>query len=784
MSKININWEQNGRVFPLWVMNNFKKYILPEIIRKDGEDPCNEKKTDTLTLYQEFIGQYLNYQSPFKDLLIYHGVGSGKTNTMINVYNILYNYTPKWNIFLLIPASLHDDPWIKDINKWMKKDEFDKRFANIIFIHYDSPFADRDFLEKVRKADTNKTSLFVIDEVHRFITNVYNNVASKKGKRAQVIYDYIQQEKKDNINTRILLLSATPVVNTPFEFALIFNLLRPETFPTSEAIFEQLFISSTNYASLNENTKNMFQRRILGLVSYYIGATPDKYAKKIIHYVNVPMDTYQEEIYNYFEDIEEKKEKLRIKMSRGKIGDSMSTYSSYTRQACNFVFPMISELINGEKRPRPSNFKLKDTDAAIIDEGKNIDKKQILVKTKAEVLEYIKATRIYVNSFIEFMKELLRDDKKKDYTLSDDVKVFHTKYKSDFTEFFKKEQKKSKLLINMYMYSPKFVRIIFNILNTKGIVMIYSNYVEMEGLQLLKVYLSFFGFVDIDKDLDQEFNKNKLNDTNKLSKDSLRWCEFHGGIDKNVRRLNKEIFNMKSNRYGKHCKIMMISPAGAEGINLNNVRQVHILEPYWNEVRIEQVIGRALRFCQHKDLPLEERIVDVFRYKVIRTSGKETADERLENISRKKNNLLLSFSEAVKSVAVDCELFKEHNMMGSKYKCFQFNEDSLFEKPIGPAFQVKINYDLKLDNGLNAKDSNIKKIKIRKIKAVQMTDENTYSTEEIYWLNEETNIVYDNLLNYPIGKLSKDENNQYKLLENDVYIIEDIIYVPKIKLYE
>ena len=241
---------------------------------------------------------------------------------------------------------------------------------------------------------------------------------------------------------------------------------------------------------------------------------------------------------------------------------------------------------------------------------------------------------------------------------------------------------------------------------------------------------------------------------------------------------------MKSNRYGKYCKIMMISPAGAEGINLNNVRQVHILEPYWNEVRIEQVIGRALRFCQHKDLPLEERIVDVFRYKVVRPSGKETADERLENISRKKNNLLLSFSEAVKSAAVDCELFKEHNMMGSKYKCFQFNEESLFEKPIGPAFQVKINYDLKLDNGLNAKDSNIKRIKIRKIKAVQMTDENTYSTEEIYWLNEETNIVYDNLLNYPIGKLSKDENNQYKLLENDVYIIEDIIYVPKIKLYE
>jgi hypothetical protein len=228
----------------------------------------------------------------------------------------------------------------------------------------------------------------------------------------------------------------------------------------------------------------------------------------------------------------------------------------------------------------------------------------------------------------------------------------------------------------------------------------------------------------------------------------------------------------------------MISPAGAEGINLNNVRQVHILEPYWNEVRIEQVIGRALRFCQHKDLPLEERIVDVFRYKVIRKSGKETTDERLENISRKKNNLLLSFSDAVKSAAVDCELFKAHNMMGTKYKCFQFNEDSLFDKPIGPAFQTKIEYDLKLDNGLYAKDSNIKKIKIRKIKAVQLIDDNTYSKEEIYWLNEETNIIYDNLLNYPVGKLGKDENNQYKLLENDIYIIEDVIIVPKITLYD
>ncbi len=781
MSKSNINLEQNGRLFPSWVMKNFKDYILPEILRKEGEDPCNEKRAEGLTIYQQFVGQFLNYQSPFKDMLVYHGVGAGKTNTTINVYNILYNYTPKWNIFLLIPASLHDDPWLKDISRWMSKDNYEQRFANIIFIHYDSPFADRDFLEKVKKADASKTSLFVIEEAHKFINNVYNNVSSKKGKRAQVIYDYIQQEKKENSNTRVMLLSATPAVNNPFEFALIFNLLRPGSFPTSESIFEQLFISSSNFASLNENTKNMFQRRILGLVSYYIGATPDKFATKTIHYTNIPMEEYQEEVYNYFEEIEEQKEKIRLRMSRGKVGDSMSTYASYTRQACNFVFPNISEKVNGEKRPRPGAFRIKESDAVVLEEGKDVEKKNELVKSKAEILEYLKAIRIYVNSTIDYFKEILRVDKEAGYTISDDVKNFHGKYEGSFTNFYQMEKKKSKLFEAMYTCSPKFVRIIFNILKTKGTVMLYSNYVEMEGLQLFKIYLSFFGYVDIDQD--SEFNKSKLEPEKKLSKDGLRYCEFHGGIERDVRKINKEIFNKSENKYGKYCKIIMISPAGAEGINLNNVRQVHIMEPYWNEVRIEQVIGRALRFCQHKDLPQEERKVDVFRYKMVRKNGKETTDEKMESISRKKNNLLLSFIEAVKEAAVDCELFKAHNMMGSKYKCFQFNEESLFEKPVGPAFQNKLEYDQKIDNGSNAKDSSRIKIKVRKIKAVQKIDDSSYSKESNYWFYEDSGVVYDYDLNYPVGKIEKDDNGNFIMLENDVYVIGDVIDIPKTQLY-
>ena len=795
-----LNLETNGRLFPSWLLLNFKKYELPEILRKEGDDPCNEKLIKELTTYQKFVSQYLNYRSPFRDVLLFHGLGSGKTVSAINIYNILYNYTPKWNVFLLIKASLKDDPWMKDLNEWISTQDKENKMNNIKFVHYDSPFADRDFLEIVKKSDSSRESIFIIDEAHNFIRNVYSNISSKKGKRAQVIYDYIQQEKKDNNKTRVILLTATPAVNKPYEFALIFNLLRPGTFPTSEAIFNQIYISSSNYESLNENKKNQFQRRIMGLTSYYIGATPDRFARKTTHYKDVIMGEYQREVYDYFEAIEEQKEKMRRKMSRGKLGgDDMSTYASYTRQACNFVFPNISGTINGEKRPRPGMFRLDDKETNVIDEGKDKHKINNMKKSNEQIARYIKACREYVNATINYFKDIHRKDKENNHTINTDIKHFFDKYEGSFTKMINaKSDKKSELFISFYNHGPKMLQIIFNIIKSPGSALVYSNYVEMEGLEMFKVYLSFFGFIDIDED--KEFNPSDL--SKKTSKDGLRYMEFHGGIDKETRLKNKTLFNTKENKTGDILRIIMISPAGAEGINLNNCRQVHILEPYWNEVRIEQVIGRAVRQCHHKELPMNERTVDVFRYKMIRTndlsnklsnnnSGEikkkiklETSDEMMENISRKKNNLLISFIEAIKEVSVDCELFKNHNMMGSKYNCFKFNEDSLFEKNIGPAYNPDIEVDSMMDNGLNSLDSIKKRIKVRKIKVVKKLDNNNYSEVINAWFYEQSGVVYDNDLDYPIGKIGKDNMGNYLKLDKDVYIMDKVINIPIFKIYE
>lgn len=771
-----IDLKLNGRLFPSWVIANFKKFKLPEIITRDDIDPCETKHSKIeLRKYQVFASKFLDYKSPYQDILLYHGLGSGKTLSAINIYNMLYNYTPGWNVFILIKATLKDHPWMSSLEKALQTEEKDFRMKNINFISYDSPTADRQFLEAIKNADTTKKNLYIFDETHNFISNVYSNITGGKGRRAQTIYDYIIQDKLENEGVRVVLLSGTPAINKPFEMALLFNLLRPHTFPKSETQFNQMYVTEGTFPTINPLTKNLFQRRIMGLVSYYIGATPDLYARQTIHYLDVPMSDYQEEIYDYFEEIEE------LMAARKKAKQSSSeTYKSYTRQSSNFVFPAINQQVTGEGRPRPGKFRISEKEASALETA---DKDKLKFDkgsdTAININKYKQALDEYVNSFDNWLDEKNDLDLQNGYTLKDDIDVFINLYNCDFNNFVNSEQQKSMLFQGMYMCSAKMLNCIFNIMKSPGPVLIYTNYVLMEGIQLLKVYLKHFGFSSL----------KKINDNNYEGNDYHRYTEYHGMIEKSVRKEALNDYNIKENIDGKICKIIMISPAGAEGLSLMNCRQVHILEPYWHEVRIIQMIGRAVRQCSHKALPMSERHVDIYRYKSVRKNKqKQTTDQYIEHVARSKEGLIHSFYNTVKEVAIDCNLFKAHNMMDGEYKCFQFDEPSLFDEYVGPAYKEDVKDDMRITNGLNSVNSQLIKIRVKKIKAVKQltknTDSNTdnslYSKEENYWFNPDTGIVYDYEMKYAIGKVGYDENNIPKKLNKDVYIIDKLIPIPLI----
>jgi len=757
-----IDLKTNGRLFPSWILKNFSKYKLPDIMKKDDVDPCvrPDEKLE-MRKYQEFLTKYLDYNSPYRDILVYHGLGSGKTATAINIYNMLYNYNPGWNVFVLLKATLKDYPWLSDLNVWLSKEEKEFRMRNIIFISYDSPIADKQFLEAMKNSDSSKKSMYIIEEAHNFIRNVYSNINSKQGKRAQVVYDYIINDKKDNEGVRVVLLSGTPAINTPYELALIFNLLRPNIFPKSEATFNQIYVSSSGYQKLNDSHKNMFQRRILGLVSYYYGSTPDVYASKMLHYLDIPMSDYQSEIYTHFEEVEA----AMARQNKSKKG-SMQKYMSYTRQSCNFVFPQVNQWVTGEGRPRPNKFKVSESEADLMEKAR--DKKGGEIDKNANAKKYLNELNKYVDAFDDYLDGINIGDKSKGYTINDDIEKFHKEYNDDYELFHKKNENKSKMYEALYKSSSKFLYVIFNILKSKGPVLVYSNYVLVEGLQIFKVYLKYFGF--------GSYKDEK-------SKDNYRYTEYHGGIDEKDRKNNLVGFNLKENIYGKIIKIIMISAAGAEGLSLKNTRQVHIIEPYWHEVRITQMTGRAIRQCSHKDLPLSERHVDVYRYKSIRPKIKKwTADQFIEDIARSKEGLIQSFLDAVKEAAIDCVLNKAHNMLTQEYKCFQFDELSLFESQIGPAYKEDVYDDMKYNSGSNDMNAVTLKIKVMKIKAIiQLTSDDNdpkFSNPKSYWYSNEYGTVYDFDLHHAIGKVAIDDNNLPKKLDNETYIIDKLVPIP------
>jgi len=110
------------------------------------------------------------------------------------------------------------------------------------------------------------------------------------------------------------------------------------------------------------------------------------------------------------------------------------------------------------------------------------------------------------------------------------------------------------------------------------------------------------------------------------------------------------------------------------------------MEPYWNNVRLQQVIGRAIRLCSHMNLPWDDRVVDIFTYlsvfsptqkaegsKQLMTADKgKTTDEMIYEIAEKKQVLADGLSDIIQSAAVDCQLhYHEH---GEKTQCYTFKE--------------------------------------------------------------------------------------------------------------
>ena len=303
----------------------------------------------------------------------------------------------------------------------------------------------------------------------------------------------------------------------------------------------------------------------------------------------------------------------------------------------------------------------------------------------------------------------------------------------------------------LHTYSPKLDRMIRHINSSKGSNLVYSQFKTVEGLGVLGIALKANGYVEIEisdsanptfsDKTEASFRKGPaakekrfITFTGEGSKEhrALVLNLFNGNLSKlpmNMRTVLEESgYNERFNQYGEICWVIGITGAGAEGISLKCCRSVHIMEPYWNNVRLDQVKGRAIRICSHKDLPFSEREVEIYTYYTVfseeqkrgdkidvtirdadkdRTTGRiMTSDENVYYVGLRKDKINHELLTIMKESAVDCNLNAADN---DGVQCM-----NLYGKPDQYIFDPNLEVDT-IITSIDFKEDDQKEVEVDKV---------------------------------------------------------------------
>jgi hypothetical protein len=819
-------WElTNRKTFYNWL---HAQYGIYEIGSKRQQRIQYERE---LTTYQKLVRDFIQTESPYRGLLLYHGLGVGKSCSSIAISQSLLD---KRRVLFISKAALEknyrnelltcdgsadymrrnhhwvfikgetseEQELIRDleipdeivrinrgayvVNHTIKKSNFDELSdkhqlglmgqitalidARIKFIHHDDPHIIRRF-----KDGDYDNCVIIIDEAHGLINGMATGIP--KGTH---FYQNLMNAK----NSKIILLSGTPLINKIYESAFLYNILRGyiptivykivpdfgrpiewqtikskllriphvdqviadtikkqvkitknpdgfindvegggviyapeksvdldtfktlvhaemlrikdtvkfnkfvETFenntclPTDELEFQKMFYNP----DLNKmrNTE-VFKKRIAGLTSYYDRKASTEYPTlKPINLVSLPMSNYQLAKYQTIRIKEIEKEKRQ--MLRRKKNDEvlMSSYRIGSRLYCTFVFP--------EEIGSPYE----------------IDKLELYENLENILEPSIESGESTVTDTIASAEEALKK-----------VNLVNSKY----LDVLRKESAKyMSLKGQLGMLSPKYKAIIELLQKSKGCCLLYSQFISLIGLKTFAIALDTTGQyapLEIKKEsgeyvlVENQEHQGKLryifysgDNKDKELRDIYRII-FNSQYEAlppsclNLRRRLESLYGAEQNLQGQIIKLMMTTASGAEGLNLANVRRVFIMEPYWQPVLTEQVIGRAVRKGSHLRLPAEDRNVEVFIFMVHITTdqlknitsgairqdvatypaksynklGKVvSSDEELYIISERKKDVITEAQGLIRESAFDCTLnYSDNREKYPSLTCLNYN---------------------------------------------------------------------------------------------------------------
>jgi hypothetical protein len=767
--------------------------------------------TKELYPYQKIVRDYLLAETPYRGLLVYHGLGSGKTCSAIAVAESLLSTK---RIFVFAPASLLTnfrneirtcgDPIYRLDQHWevrpIRSDDdraqakalglsdgfLDKhmrffatipdRVSNFRDLPFDVQKGISDQIDDVISQrftliaynGINKTnadtllpdermfdnSVIIIDESHDFISTVVGESVLKTR-----LYEWMLHAR----DAKVVCLSGTPMLNKPNELAYLMNLVRgPLTtigIPAAEAISWDEGLMTAWFRSLPD----------VDTISY-------NSVKKVILLTRNP--PHFQSVYN------EKNERIAVQYNadlpyepdprawvdtwRGKFAREFGGVTLASSEQLTVVdeecLPtdyetFMNTFIDGLKVKNPLLFQRRIQ--GLVSYFKGADERLLPKRIDDEhMLQKIPMSDEQFNRYLDVRWQEIQQDSRRGRmknALNEDMGTYRVKSRlacnfaippeflaqtEDDTPELEKPQvleairaQSQRFLTpeTLPQFSPKFATLLRMVKSAIGTgpayhnQLIYSYYRTLEGTGLFGAILEANGF--------QRY---------RLSKEQGVWQEdptmqagvpayatFTGAEDDVERELYRQIFNqkyeasfpqsLKDSIKEKRLCIFMISKAGAQGITLTNVRDVHIMEGHWNPALIDQVIGRAIRICSHATLPLAERTVRVHWYLTVfskeqlttsegnnivpirrndmvlkRYEGDPvetfmTSDEFVYEIAYEKSRITHNLTHLLKQSAIDCEIHRAlHSREQPVIQCMRFDTGV---KPEDLAFHPNLRSD-------------------------------------------------------------------------------------------
>jgi len=280
-----------------------------------------------------------------------------------------------------------------------------------------------------------------------------------------------------------------------------------------------------------------------------------------------------------------------------------------------------------------------------------------------------------------------------------------TKYKYQSHAIFNKDTKEEAPFADekyIQHYSTKFHSILEQIKKAKGLVIVFSDLIDSATVPFA-LMLEQNGFVRECTDGEEkllDYSPNKVQGGGKRERICYLCGETNGhkdhfpgaknyhvfkvakyilyfGQTRDIIRVKKsdalKKFTSYDNKYGEEIKVFIGTKSISEGLDFKRIRQIHIINPWYNLSRHEQIIGRGIRRESHVDLPEEERNCEIFQYvsiidkkfdKVI--SERESVDLKNYRIAENKDIIIKKISRIMKESAVDCVLFRNTNIISDK----------------------------------------------------------------------------------------------------------------------